>query len=486
MKKSERQRLMGTKKLWRVSSLLLAATAAVSYMYGSQKQLVEIDPVNRLLEVDQSPSTTVEETFPAEVIPLEERLPDNQIRYASFGSSVTWGSGVTDRENYVYIARMANDPTKERFVNYGIRSTGPNYPAACLHSMIGDEEFDVIVLEFFLRAHEGLLSLGLRLRERFPNAIIFVTRIWSPFQFRHKDQDRNINLADWASEKGFGSGFIHDPKFKEAFLAEGEDNWRYAYEDPTAPINTYHKAAAEAIGAHIINMGFSDHADGPDGWLEQGDTYLASDSFHLSENGHSHLAKQMNDIVQKVGVPKQRTLGKFKGIDYCNTWFESGEVGEGLIASPNSDVYRMPHTNKFVMSFGKEPDPDDKDNVGEEGWIKVNNPSEEMMEVFIAYMTTGPKPSKYPQVEVIRNNNEKTKQILEPDTIGWGDKKVHTARLENLGKINPGAKNELISFRPLEKTVYPFRLVSVAITPINENANESFLRIQGPKIALSS
>ena len=69
-------------------------------------------------------------------------------------------------------------------MNYGLRATGPNYPAACISSMIGEQAFDVIVLEYFLRGPEGLMTFALRLRERFPNAIIIMTKLWGPYQFR--------------------------------------------------------------------------------------------------------------------------------------------------------------------------------------------------------------------------------------------------------------------------------------------------------------
>merc|ERR1712127_458341 len=88
-------------------------------------------------------------------------------------------------------------------------------------------------------------------------------------------------------------------------------------------------------------------------------------------------------------------------------------------------------------------------------------------------MTTGPPPSKYPKVSVTRADPAMT-YTLEPDAVGWGDKNVHIARLEHIGTLAPGAKNEVIHFRPLEKTEWPLRLVSLAITPENNNNKEKF------------
>eukprot|EP00560_Eucampia_antarctica_P001750 CAMPEP_0197837310 /NCGR_PEP_ID=MMETSP1437-20131217/31770_1 /TAXON_ID=49252 ORGANISM="Eucampia antarctica, Strain CCMP1452" /NCGR_SAMPLE_ID=MMETSP1437 /ASSEMBLY_ACC=CAM_ASM_001096 /LENGTH=290 /DNA_ID=CAMNT_0043444259 /DNA_START=84 /DNA_END=959 /DNA_ORIENTATION=- len=290
-----------------------------------------------------------------------------------------------------------------------------------------------------------------------------------------------MNLSAWAEQKGFGQGFIHNPRFRQAFLEDGEDNWSYVYGNPDETINQYQKKTAEKIGAHIVKMNFDDKADGPNGWIARGDKYLAADSFHLSKGGHAVLAQQIRDIVDRLGVPKERTLGQFLGTDYCNSWFESGVIDKGVEYSPNGRLYMMPHTDKYVLSFG---DNDDNDTIGEGGWVKVSNPSDKIMELFIAYMTTGPTPSKYPKVEVTRKYDDKMKFILDPNTIGWKDKQVHVVRLAQIGTINPGAKH-IISFRPLEKTEYPFRLVSIAITPVNENSNEQFLRLSGPKLAIS-
>lgn len=63
------------------------------------------------------------------IIPLDERKPDSEIRYAAFGSSSTWGASLRDREHSAYIWRLS-DFDHERGMNLAIRAGGPRYPAS--------------------------------------------------------------------------------------------------------------------------------------------------------------------------------------------------------------------------------------------------------------------------------------------------------------------------------------------------------------------
>ena len=98
------------------------------------------------------------ESFSDQFVPLEERKMNHEIRYAAFGSSVTWGSNLSDPKELTYIGRLTYGDS-DRGTNFGIRSSGPNYLAACLYTLMEDQEFDIIILEFYMRNREGLLTL---------------------------------------------------------------------------------------------------------------------------------------------------------------------------------------------------------------------------------------------------------------------------------------------------------------------------------------
>jgi hypothetical protein len=60
--------------------------------------------------------------------------------------------------------------------------------------MIGDDEFDVIVLEYYMMAGDGLALLARRLRERFPDAIIVILRLWAPDRiWRNGDGSQKVH-----------------------------------------------------------------------------------------------------------------------------------------------------------------------------------------------------------------------------------------------------------------------------------------------------
>ena len=117
--------------------------------------------------------------------------------------------------------------------------------------MIGDDEYDVIILEFFLMAHSGLEKLALRLRQRFPDAIIIILQNWFPLMINTagKDGGPPQNIAAWAEQYGFvrQRGGLHDKNFQKLFIdAAPEENWQWSTINDvhfTQSIEKYAKAA---------------------------------------------------------------------------------------------------------------------------------------------------------------------------------------------------------------------------------------------------
>ena len=389
-------------------------------------------------------------SFPEKIIPPSERKPDDQIRYAGFGSSQTWGSALDDRETEAYVKVLS----LEHGFNYGIRSSGPNYPAACTHSMIGDEEFDVIVMEYFMVANAGMLELAKRLRERFPDAILVIARFWDTPMLVNKYQE---DLRTWANERKFGGGFIHNEEFKEEFLHTFDDNeWQWMFQTKHNDFIETHEEIARETGSYIIPMAVSNDAVGENGYLEIGDKMLGPDSFHPSKLGHEDFANRVKALVDRVGVPKNPVIREFSSIDYCLNWFQTGVIGEGLKYSDNAVVRKMPNTEKYGLEFEGKDEP---------SWIEMTNPSNEIMQIFVAYMTTGPPPSKYPKTEAIREDGDGTKKIIRPVAFRGGNPRirVHVSDLVYMGEVksNETAK---VSFKSLEDTEWPFRIVQAVLT----------------------
>jgi len=370
----------------------------------------------------------------------------HEIRYATFGSSRGWGASLADRNTEVYVKLL--DPNGG---NYAIRSNGPNYPAACTYTMLKDDVYDVFILEFFNDLHQGLRELAIRLRERFPDAIIIILRVWD-FHMLHNN---GLNLFTWADKHGFNkmykgvNPFIHDPKFREAFLQTNHEEWTWTFEHGNKAWVDGQDEIAKEVDGFVIPMPIPKKADGPDGYLALGDKYFAADSFHPSEYGHQDIANRVRDLVHRVGVPKRPRLGQFKDIDYCVDWFESGDVGQHLKYSANGNVDKMPNTTKYALSF-----------EGGEGFIEITNPTSETLHLFIAYMTTYPE-RNYPETEASTLDGRKV--ILSPITELYNFK-VHVGRFAQMGQVDPKSTIR-VNFKELEESNWPFRLTQVVLTP---------------------
>jgi len=414
-------------------------------------------PISSYIDKSLDRSPAWDETkylgHPEKIIPIADRKNDDEIRYASFGSSCTWGARLDNREEEAYAWKLSN-LDQERGKNHAIRGNGPAFPASCVSSMVGEDEYDVIVLEFWMRAHEGLHVLARRLRERFPEAIIVMTKLWSPgniFSDKHR-----MDVDSWAKLHGFPDrDFIHNLDFHKAFSeeAQGEDDQWYISPRP----NDKWELAAQEIGAYTYKLpGDIAHAGGPTGILAMGDKLLAKDSFHLSAAGHHDIYESVKNIVDRVGVPKRSDTGKFSATDHCYNWIDSGKIGEGMSYAPNIKLHMMPNTQKYVLEFESDFD-------GDGNWIDVYNSNDEEMELSISYMCKGPPPSVYPEVEAIRENGEKF-LISKETPRELANKDIHVSRVKNLGTIGPNSRARM-TFKPLETTEWNFRIIQILIIP---------------------
>lgn len=388
---------------------------------------------------------------PERIVPEDDRKPDDEITYAAFGTSFTWGSGLKDRDTEPYVNQISMD----RGRNYGICASGPEYPTACAYTIMGDEVVDVIIIEYFRRIHQGAISLVARLRARFPDAIIILPRIWDPSMLWNTETDENMKA--WGKRLGFGSGFIHNSEARNMVIKDYVDTpnkWQWSLLTSRQYLDRAQEDIARLHGAYILHMEWSED---PNIYLNIGDRLLGPDSFHPSKEGHALIAKQVKALVDRIGVPKQPRINKFAAKDNCQSWFLNGRIGEGLTYSENTKLETMPNTKKYVLTFEKAAAADPPAS----GWIEMVNTSTKVMYFFIGYMVTGPPPSKYPVTEARR---EDTDHMVKIDPVSdIEDMESHVVRLINLGEVQPGT-NARVLFTPLEETEWPFRVVQAVLT----------------------
>jgi len=404
------------------------------------------------------------------------RKKPSQIRYAAFGTSMTWGSGIgngdlEERKTFGYPWLLSQNAT-----NLAIRAGGPAYAATCTSTMVGTEIFDVIVFEFYMRAHEGLLTLVRRIRERFPDALLIFLITWNPTMIgRCSDESCHLSgmqsMAEWVEEHGLNikHGGLYDPNIHQLFK---ETNETWSWQQFVSPLKrTIVQEIAREVGGYISYM---QAPENPGDWIQYAD-FFASDAHHLSVKGHMDVAQRVYDIVNVHGVPQNPRLQKFMHPDYCINWFETGKT-DGIEYSPNGVVERITNRkvinrNKYALhwpgvSYGSDG------SVRGYGWIRVNNPGDSPLALYLGYMTTGPPPSVYPRTEItiegLWDNGGRGKRIggepvvLDVDAVDeFGDRMVHISRVAKIGIINPG--KSLVRFQEIEKTEASFRLVSVLV-----------------------
>jgi len=396
------------------------------------------------------------------VVAPENRKSPDQLRYAAWGSSVTWGAGVghgslKERKTFAYPWLLSPDAT-----NFAIRAGGPQFPSACTSTMTGTEVFDVVVFEYYLMAEQGLQTLARRTRERFPDALIIFMVNWYPLMIsRCKDEDCRSaeHITDYVNNSGFDMkhGGLTDPKVHELF-EDSEDTFTYNQFTQSKFRDTVSNAARE-VGGYVVTMPAPKDARH---WPQYADLF-AMDGHHLSVKGHREAAERVREIVDWHGVRRHPRLHKFMHQDHCINWFESGNT-DGIEYSPNGVVEKMPGTEKFTLSFVGG-------DGGGGGWIKVRNPDDKPLALHIGYMTSGPPPSLYPKtavvIEGIDDNSDKVVSATSPIMLDMNSddrfmgRDVHISTIVKVGLINPG--ESYVRFQPLEETERPFRLVSVLV-----------------------
>lgn len=84
-----------------------------------------------------------EEDLKSKRIPSHKRKAMNDIRYASFGSSSTWGTKLPHPNKQTYTKLLSLETNGNRD-NYALCASGPNYSATYAQIY-----YDVFILEFF-------------------------------------------------------------------------------------------------------------------------------------------------------------------------------------------------------------------------------------------------------------------------------------------------------------------------------------------------
>lgn len=374
-------------------------------------------------------------------------------RVAAFGSSMTWGAGLEDRyDAYPYlVSRDVN--------NYAMFSGGPNYPAVCTQSIIGDDKmYDVILLEYWLKARQGLEALANRLRQRFPNALILFVKLWGPIHARRLPSETSSIKEEITFEQW------RDSKFKKIYpqvnsvlneLRADDGYWYFPkHEEPDLMMGSL----CQSIGGYNVRIPKKDTAK------ETVEFYLPffnRDGAQLSTQGHEFLANLTLATI-KVKLENQTTEdlvansyhGHWGGGDSCKLWYTTGGFG-----GQHHPSWKM---NKFDSAHGKFAL-----EVRGPGWFTVNNEFEEDRTLYLSFLAT--QPGNYPVTTATIGEAGQPVNLNPHNPLATNN--AHNPRTIPIGKIPPGESKIYLTPHKGTGSLF-FRLVGYALPTQLASPNE--------------
>jgi len=370
--------------------------------------------------------------------------------------------------------------------NLAMRASDPSYPAICTQSMIGNNTYDVIIIEYERRYDMGLEYLVKRLRDRFPDATIIVTNVWTFMNIMVNDKDNKFYgpFRNWLRNAGYDSNTI------EAWAHVR----KVTYNNPNITFS-FVKNKVNVERDNTINKIANDYNARIFDWRKRGNMlaiilrYLplyGEDFVHWSAKGHVHAAKIIKRILYMEKTTRSDRLGTFGEGDVCSKWLSSGKIKDtNELLSTNGEMIQFDDRwgGKFSLEFPYKGNSNVKEvdfDWSNEGYITINNPFDGRRELSITYMTTGPAPSIYPKTILWIENPEKSKEhsfneMIEVDpTDKFYEYPVHVQFSKVIGVIPQGISK--IYIHPLEAKDKPFRVVGFSITNESKKISNMYSR----------
>mmetsp|Transcript_23203 Transcript_23203/g.34253 ORF Transcript_23203/g.34253 Transcript_23203/m.34253 type:complete len:437 (-) Transcript_23203:2271-3581(-) len=403
--------------------VLLTINALVhgdSEHYALRRRLVEHNNVERDLYVHDTTSS---------------------LRIAVFGSSNSWGAKLDSRfDAYPYLL-------SPNVFNYADYAAGPNYPAVCTYSMVGETEtFDVIIFEYWLKDFQGLIALSQRLRERFPHAMLLFVKVWSPLTARrqpHQGSSDEMDIFEWKLSKGLARNATYEGV--KTMLRQDDGYWYFP--NYTIPDQVFAQAEFSNYG---FDFAWPKEATMIDTLVDYIGYFEQSHHLHLSKIGHAALAHNLRGIINThfelhpISIEDGDIKSPWSKRDDCNLWFTTGSCP-------------FQHSTNWVMTEIESLESRYALNVIDEGWIKIANDSGENRKVYISYLAT--KPQLYPNAEVTLGEADPV--ILVAITDFERHAVAHHTKTVEVGMVPPGETT--LTLKPTQSTLKSFHLLGITL-----------------------
>jgi hypothetical protein len=371
-------------------------------------------------------------------------------RLAVFGSSNAWGAGLENRYD-AYPYRISPE-----VVNYADYSAGPNYPATCLNTILGDDTtFDVFIIDFWLKGPQGLKELAIRIRNRYPNAVMLFFKLWTPIMARrqpYQGSSDEMNLYEWKTSMGFPHANYETTK-KAIQLDEGY--WYFPnYVEADSVFETTMKQVGgiqfELPKMPTAKQTLIDYL----GYFEE--TYHE----HLSSIGHEAVATTMKAILTEqynillASGKNVNEIHPWNAGDACHLWYTSGTCP--FVHSLNWGMLKFDFLHKKYAL-----------HLEDDGWIDIENKFDDNRTLYLSFLSTDE--NWYPKTMVEYQIGDTAGGVdpvvvsveLNPATA-QDTHHVHISKTLPVGKIPPGITR--IYLKPKEMAYLPFRLIGASLT----------------------
>jgi len=358
----------------------------------------------------------------------------NNLKFITFGGSRSYGVGLTNPADSSFSALLNNANNK------AIRNSTPEYSAMCLYSMVGEYHlYDVIVVEF-LREHAtgAMMDLGLRLRYRFPHAILIFLDYWYPDEFYYKPEG-DKSFGQFYEERRMPSYDVFQP---EVLDGTDEEDWGY---------QAYNRAVLQEAADHsnAFVLEFPEPNNKKIDSLKQYGTLYLNDMRHFNEVGHAFVRDKIVELLASLNYDSSRSrVGEFESKDHCELWYETGSMSN---FQSNMEMIQFKPNNQGNTKYALEVKPGENESSGTRNAIDIFNPwGEDEAYLYVSYMATADQ-NYYPNAlaEIMNSHSETTASYILNTTIpNGGDTEIVTNY--KIGPVDPG--NSVVHLRILEDT----------------------------------
>lgn len=360
----------------------------------------------------------------------EEYYNEKDLRLVTFGTSRGYGSGLADPAKQCFTGLLNG-------TNLAIRASTADYPALCAYSMLQEEVYDVIIIEYLPQSYshtrESLTELGKRVRQRFPDALIIYVDIWSNHQFHVRMPGNNLKTPfALAEKKAIARGLKGKDRQSmiETATEYKQTPWIFHNEEDS---NWLREAVSRPpIDAQVLTIKRPEKGAEFQAFKEMIEFYL-DDGIHFSNFGHDWVRREILKIIREAKQERSDRLNPWASEDKCENWIQTGRTSlitnMGMIPFSHGKKFAL-HSYRHRMARHKEPN-----------FIELENDSGVAQHLYVSHMASGPHDFYGGGHVEIRERaiGRPAKYNVTFSTIAnyttWA---IHVIKHDYIGKIEPG------------------------------------------------